>query len=408
MKPSLQQMQPALPAVAHFAQYTAQVLSFVLEGAQDRLPPAEPNPDTPKWAARLARAWSRERRPHFLLLGLWQPCLAAELRRMLPEDVLLVVSDTSPDAVRAARQQAGAAVFSHPSAALLCDTSVWAQRLLLDAAGIEPADTFVAINPLLPTERRPSYGELERLLALRLADIPRPEGNTPPPSVSLAIILHPNEPGLADFFASIPVWVEQVCVLWDACGLPAASSLGIAPDPRRIDVAHPLAGDFAAQRNRALSLCRGDWVLSLDGDERLPASLWAALPALMSRQDVAGYYFQRQTLYPDPGSCKIGYGLWPDLQLRLFRNLPGVAYRRPVHEVLEGLPGTRAVLAAGAIEHYNRLNKTPEELRRKLNVFDGAAGGAWEHRLNAEYPNLTRAWLPSSELEFPSRLLMLP
>ncbi|WP_238550096.1 hypothetical protein [Desulfocurvibacter africanus] len=399
--------KPILPAVERLAEYTGQVLSFILDGARDILPPAEPNPDTPKWAARLVRAWSRERRPNFLLLGLWQTCLAAELRRLLPDDVLLVVSDVSPEAVRAALAQPEAAVFSHPSAALLCDTSAWAQRLLLDSTGIEPASVFAVINPLLPAAKRDPYHELERLLALRKAEVARSEKDAPS-SLSLAIILHPAEPGLAEFFAAIPTWVEQICVLWDASEPPSTSALGIPPDPRRIDAAHPLAGDFAAQRNRALGLCRGEWVLSLDGDERLPVSLWAALPALMARQDVAGYYFQRQTLYPDASSCKMGYGLWPDLQFRLFRSQPGIAYQRPVHEILEGLSGTRAVLAAGAIEHYNRLNKTPEELRRKLSVFDGATGGAWGHRLNTEYPSLARALLPSSELEFPARLFMLP
>jgi hypothetical protein len=399
--------KPNLSAVERLAEYTGRVLSFILDGAHDILPPAESNPDTAKWAVRLVRAWSRERRPHFLLLGLWQPCLVAELRRLLPEDVLLVVSDVSPQAVRAVLAQPEAAVFSYPSAALLCDTSAWAQRLLLDAVGIAPPSTFVVINPLLPAAKRDSYHELERLLALRMAEVTRPEKDAPP-SLSLAIILHPAEPGLTEFFAAIPAWVEQICVLWDASELPSASALGIAPDPRRIEAAHPLAGDFAAQRNRALGLCSGEWVLSLDGDERLPASLWAALPALMNRQDVSGYYFQRQTLYPDAYSCKMGYGLWPDLQFRLFRNLPGIAYQRPVHEILEGLPGARAVLAAGAIEHYSRLNKTPEELRRKLSVFDGATGGAWGHRLNTEYPSLKRALLPSSELEFPARLIMLP
>ncbi len=407
MKHSMLKDEPNLSAVERLAEYTGQVLSFILDGAHDILPPAEPNPDTAKWAARLVRAWSRERRPHFLLLGLWQPCLVAELRRLLPDDVLLVVSDQSPQAVRAALTQPDAAVFSHPSAALLCDTSAWAQRLLLDSTGIEPASTFVVINPLLPAVKRTPYSEMERLLALHMAEVARSEKDAPS-SLSLAVILHPAEPGLAEFFAAIPAWVEQICVLWDANEPPSTSALGIAPDPRRIDTAHPLAGDFAAQRNRALGLCRGEWILSLDGDERLPASLWAALPALMARQDFAGYYFQRQTLYPDASSCKMGYGLWPDLQFRLFRNLSGIAYQRPVHEILEGLPGARAVLAAGAIEHYSRLNKTPEELRRKLSVFDGATGGAWGHRLNTEYPSLKRALLPSSVLEFPARLFMLP
>ncbi len=444
-----------------FSTYTGQVLSFALGGARSApLPPSEPDPAARKWAERLARAWSHRKQPHFLLLGLWQPCLAAALLRLLPDSVRLVVSDADPEAVRAAGGQPDAEILAHPRVALLCDTSAWAHRLLWDAAGLTPDSTFAAVNPLLPAEARGPCRELERLLGLSMVKIagrcerpdeeclrrpgdnragqhdwtsperrrPKGEGHDGPsqmippgpprfsawksgharPGLSVAAILHPAEPGLPEFFAAIPDWVAQVCVVWDASEPPDAKALGIAPDPRRVEAARLLAGDFAAQRNRMLGLCRGEWVLTLDGDERLPDSVWACLPALMARAHVSGIYFQRQTLYPDESSCKIGYGLWPDLQLRLFRNLPGLAYARPVHEILEGLPGPRAVLASGAIAHYSRLRKTPEELRRKLGIFDSAASGAFGHRLNAEYPHVPRALLPNRELEFPARLLMIP
>lgn len=432
--------------------YTSQVLSFALGKGEHRpstlMPPAEPDAATAKWAARLVRAWSREARPCFLLLGLWQPRLAADLRGLLPAGVRLAVADLNPEIVRAAMGRPGAEILAGlPSrtgradhgAALLCDTSAWAQRLLWGWLGLEPGNTFVVVNPLLPTASRGPYRELERLLELPVAQVPepdgrldkerlrRPEGMIPPgpphfsgrapvttsggrmrPSLSLAAILHPAEPGLPGFFAAVPDWVEQVCVVWDAVEPPDTVALGIAPDPRRVETARPLAGDFAAQRNHALAMCRSEWVLALDGDERLPDSLWAGLPALMARPEMCGYYFQRQTLYPDATTCKVGYGLWPDLQLRLFRNLPGVRYARPVHEIVEGLSGPKAVLAQGAIEHHSRLRKTPEELRRKLAIFDTATSGAFGHRLNAEYPCLARDLLPSSELDFPLRLIILP
>jgi len=61
-----------------------------------------------------------------------------------------------------------------------------------------------------------------------------------------------------------------------------------------------------------------------------------------------------------------------------------------------------------AREHYGRLRKPPEELRRKLGAFNSAAGNTLGHRLNAEYPRLPRSMLPPSTLAFPARLLIIP
>ena len=146
-----------------------------------------------------------------------------------------------------------------------------------------------------------------------------------------------------------------------------------------------------------LAGCAGDWVLYLDGDEMLAPEVWALLPKLLGQPDLNGFWFPRRTLYPDQEHAMAGLGLWPDLQLRLFRNLPGLRFTEPVHERLQGLRGPVAVPLDAAILHYSHLRKSPEMLRDKLRGFDQAVREGYTHRLNTDYPHLPLSFFVSGE-----------
>jgi glycosyltransferase involved in cell wall biosynthesis len=177
-------------------------------------------------------------------------------------------------------------------------------------------------------------------------------------------------------------------LVWDAERPPDAVPPCAAPLRH---LARPLDGDFAAQRNAALDACHAPWVLFLDGDEQLPAPVWEALPALCGREE-QGWWLPRLTLEgpaaPGGERVLIGHGLWPDLQLRLFRNRPGPRFQRPVHERLVGLEGPVGLLQNAQILHLSRVRKDPQALAEKLALFDRAAQGRVRHRLNSEYPAL--------------------
>ncbi len=193
--------------------------------------------------------------------------------------------------------------------------------------------------------------------------------------------------------------------MWDAPSLPAVTV------PERFMVwqtARPLGHDFSAQRNAMLAACSGDWVLYLDADERLSAEGWAALPLLCTDLVVAGWHFPRVTPYPSADRALTGFGLWPDVQLRLFRRTPGLRFVNPVHERLTGLAGPQALALDVEIEHLNRLGKSEEDIRRKLAGFDEAGDGRVRHALSAEYPSVPRHFLSSRRAVLPRGLLLPP
>ena len=74
---------------------------------------------------------------------------------------------------------------------------------------------------------------------------------------------------------------------------------------------------FGAQKNFALSLARGDWVLSLDADERVSPDLAAEIKAAIARGDSDGYELPRVSTFC--GRAMRHSGWFPDHVLRLFR-----------------------------------------------------------------------------------------
>ncbi|HET7037213.1 MAG TPA: glycosyltransferase [Thermomicrobiaceae bacterium] len=100
-------------------------------------------------------------------------------------------------------------------------------------------------------------------------------------------------------------------------------------------VERPFSG-YASQRNAALALVDAEWVLFLDADERLTASLRAEIAAAIraAPPEVAGYWIPRRNWIR--GRELRGGGWWPDHQLRLLRRARA-RYRpgREVHEVAE-------------------------------------------------------------------------
>jgi glycosyltransferase involved in cell wall biosynthesis len=108
---------------------------------------------------------------------------------------------------------------------------------------------------------------------------------------------------------------------------------------------------YAAQKNFAIDLAKGSWILSLDADEVLTPDLVAEIKAVLERGDANGFvgYTIPRILYIGDTAVTHG-GFYPDAQLRLFRAGAGRFNDRLVHEAVK-VEGAVGKLQA-AMRHY--------------------------------------------------------
>lgn len=135
--------------------------------------------------------------------------------------------------------------------------------------------------------------------------------------------------------------------------------------------------DYAAARNAAVELARGDWILCIDADERLLQP--KGLRALIERApgQVGGYWLERhdRVLLPDSGKLEV----YPVANLRLFRRHPGIRFRGIVHERVQDSvadAGFETRIATTVQLTHRVCDRSPEVLeakqRRYLALLDRA------------------------------------
>jgi len=95
---------------------------------------------------------------------------------------------------------------------------------------------------------------------------------------------------------------------------------------------------FGPQKNRALALAQGEWVLSLDADETVSDALRAEILRAITADDVPIYAIPRLSTYL--GRPMRHSGWWPDHVVRLFRRGSARFSDDLVHEslVFDGKP----------------------------------------------------------------------
>jgi glycosyltransferase involved in cell wall biosynthesis len=120
---------------------------------------------------------------------------------------------------------------------------------------------------------------------------------------------------------------------------------------------------YGAQKNYALGQCRGDWLLSIDADERVSDALREEIQAAMrADRPEAGYYLPRQNVFQ--GKWVRHGGLYPDWQLRLFRRGRGTFVERAVHESVRVDGPTGRFSAPLVHESYRSIGDAVARLNR--------------------------------------------
>lgn len=215
------------------------------------------------------------------------------------------------------------------------------------------------------------------------------------PRVSAVVLTLNAERHIGACLAGL-AWADERLLL-DSLSRDRTVELAAAAGAR---VAERAFDDYARQRQAALALVTGDWVLFVDADERVSAGLAAEVRDAAARNDgLVGYWIARRNYIW--GRWIQGGGWWPDPQLRLLRR-DRAAYEldRPVHELvqLDGPVGT----LRNALVHYNY--ETVGQFLRKQRSYarlDAGARAARGERATVRKlitQPLRRAWWRHCEL----------
>lgn len=125
---------------------------------------------------------------------------------------------------------------------------------------------------------------------------------------------------------------------------------------------------FGVQKNRALKHATGEWVLSIDADERVTPELAAEIQRVVYRDDKAFAAYTMPRLSSFCGNFMRHGGWWPDRVLRLFRREQGRFSDRKVHESVQ-VEGAVGQLKNPFI-HYT--HPTLEAVINKMNGYSTA------------------------------------
>jgi glycosyltransferase involved in cell wall biosynthesis len=133
---------------------------------------------------------------------------------------------------------------------------------------------------------------------------------------------------------------------------------------------------FGAQKNRALAEASGEWVLSIDADERVGKQLETEIRAAMLRDDADGFDIARLTyFYGHP----VRHARWsPNTpSIRLFRRHQGRFREVVVHENVELFTQRRGALKT-PLEHFSFVD--PDGYLRKINLYSTLSAGILHER----------------------------
>ncbi|MBV8666363.1 MAG: glycosyltransferase family 2 protein [Burkholderiaceae bacterium] len=121
---------------------------------------------------------------------------------------------------------------------------------------------------------------------------------------------------------------------------------------------------FGPQKNRALDAASGDWILSLDADERIPDALRDEILSAMQTATHAAYALPRLSSFC--GHFIHHSGWYPDYIVRLFRRDSARFSADLVHESVNVLTGSTGKLRTAMI-HYSYPDD--ETYLRKLQQY---------------------------------------
>jgi glycosyltransferase involved in cell wall biosynthesis len=204
------------------------------------------------------------------------------------------------------------------------------------------------------------------------------------PALSAIVITRNEAANIGPFLDSIAFCDERIVV--DSGSDDGTAELARAKGAQVVQ--HAFAG-FGPQKNFALSLAKGDWVLSIDADERVSTALATQIQAAIVRGDADGFETPRSSSFC--GRVMRHSGWHPDYVLRVFRRGKARFSDDLVHErvicdgrvarLSEPLIHHPVVRLEDAVSRMDRYSTAGAEMLlssgRRVLFITGIARGAW-------------------------------
>ena len=206
-----------------------------------------------------------------------------------------------------------------------------------------------------------------------------------PPLLSVVLIVHNEEAHLGECLASVRDIADEIVVLDDGS---ADATVAVANQHRARVATRPF-DDFGRQKQAALELSTGTWILSLDADERVTPALAREIARAVRDENAADGYWVRRTMVYLGRRLRFGGA-----------GSSGFSTCAPRASAVRAPPGARAPDRRGAHgavvrrldhikyralrEHIDTINRYTElaaarkrEAGRRFSMFPGAAH-PWE------------------------------
>ena len=186
------------------------------------------------------------------------------------------------------------------------------------------------------------------------------------------IVITKNEATVIRRCLESVAWADEIIVL-DSNSTDATVEIS-RQCKARVEITADWQG-FGVQKNRALALATGDWVLSIDADEWVTEGLRAELQAAMAMPGATSA-FRMPRLSSYCGRFMRHSGWWPDYVTRLFRRGQARFSDDLVHEklIVEGAVGALRVPLMH--ESYRNL----EQVLSKVNSYSSAGAAMARQR----------------------------
>lgn len=184
-------------------------------------------------------------------------------------------------------------------------------------------------------------------------------------TISALIITKNEEHNIADCLASVS-WADEIVVV-DSLSTDQTAEIASKCGAK---VFQKEWSGYSAQKNFGAALCSGDWILSIDADERVSPALRDEICAATKTAEHAAYrIFVRDYMF----GKWIEHGSWPNqCHVRLYRRGLG-EWRSEVHEsvVVRGSVG----VLQGHLLHYSHL--TIARFVQKMNSYTDIEAARW-------------------------------